>query len=397
MVWLHGGFFAGSSGSTVDGTQLASQHGAVVVSLNHRLNAFGFTDLSEFGDGFASSANAGMLDIVAALRWIRDNISAFGGDPDRVMVFGTSGGGMKTSVLMASPLAHGLIHRAGVQSGPGIGFLTRSEASEAAERLLREAGLNRSNAADLQALSVEALLGAYHRVTAQLPAARFTDIPCFGPVVDGHLLDRQPFSPDAAAATGGIPMIIGSNTDEMTFFMGNDEAGFAIDEQGFEARVANLAPCDAQRICGHYRAAFPQASPSQQWVRFFSDYSIGLPVRQQAERHAAISGGQTWLYRLGLQSPALSGKLGATHTLETPLIFGNPNSSQLLTRVPSQNLADMMSTAWAGLAENGRPGIMEWQDYSASQGGMAFGQRTEYVPELEKETFSMLAEIFRDP
>src|SRR5690606_28141060 len=145
-----------------------------------------------------------------------------------------------------------------------------------------------------------------------------------------------------------------SNTDEMTFFMGNDEPGFTLTEEEMEQRVADLAPADAEQICAHYREAMSSASPSERWIRFFSAYSIALPVWRQARRHADVSSGATWLYRLALPSPALGGRLGSTHTIETPLLFDNPAGSPLLSgSAEAGPTAQAMSTAWAGMAADG--------------------------------------------
>lgn len=397
MVWLHGGFFSSSSGSTVDGSALAERHGVVVVSLNHRLNAFGFTDLSDFGSEFADSANVGMLDIVAALEWVRENIAAFGGDPQRVMLFGTSGGGMKTSVLMASPAARGLLQRAAVHSGPGLRFLSRSEASTATDLLLREAGLSTSNFRDLQTMPMNDLLGAYHRTASQLRPRRFDHIPCFGPVVDGRLLQRQPFAPDAAAGTGDIPLLIGSNDDEMTFFMNNDPEGFLLDEAGFERRVQDLSGDRAAEIAQHYRRTMADATPAERWIRFFSDYSVALPTLRQARRHAAVSNGKTWLYRLTLGSTALDGSLGATHTLETPLIFDTFESSPLLAGSPRAiAVAGFMSRAWTSFAAVGEPEVSEWQPLAADTGAMLFGEQSRFQPHFQQETLALLETAFPD-
>lgn len=217
MVWLHGGFFYGGTGSTTDGSGIAGRGDAVVVSVNHRLNAFGHTYFGDLAGGkFPDAGNAGMLDIIAALHWVHDNIETFGGDPDRVMVFGTSGGGMKTSFLMASPAARGLFSRAGVQSGPDLKFMERDAAADVTERLPKHAGLTRANSADLAIIRQDRLLAAYYVIAAAMPASRFIDLPCFAPVRDGRALPHHPFSPKAAARTTQVAMLIGHNAQEMS-------------------------------------------------------------------------------------------------------------------------------------------------------------------------------------
>lgn len=373
MVWLHGGFFYGGTGSTTDGSGIAGRGDAVIVSINHRLNAFGYTHLADIaGADFAHSGNAGMLDIVAALEWVRDNIEAFGGDPACVMVFGASGGGMKTSFLMASPRAKGLFHRAGVQSGPGLRFMERDAASAVTERLLVEVGLNSSNARDLATLPMERLLAAYHAVAAAMPPARFIDLPCFAPVIDPVLLPHHPFSPSAAPQTATIPMLIGWNAQEMSFFWGNDPAAFTMDEAGLRRRAATFLGDKAEEILGQYRAAYPDATPARIYLQSFSDYSLMLPVLAQADRHAAAGGERTYCYRLDFQSPALGGKLGALHTMESPLVFDRVESSRALLGAgdaPSM-LARQMSEAWVRFAATGDPngdGLADWPQYGAPQ------------------------------
>jgi len=365
MVWLHGGFFSSGSGSTVDGASLARRGDVVVVSLNHRLNAFGFTHLGH--PDFPQAANVGMLDIVAALQWVRDNIEAFGGDPKRVMVFGVSGGGMKTTFLTASPRARGLLHRAAVQSGPALRFMTADRALEATDRLYRAMGLKAGDVAGLRTASVEALLGGYHAVAAQLPPRRFTHLSCFAPVLDGDVLPRQPLDADATRQAAEIPLLIGSNAQEMSFFMGADAAGFDLDEAGLRARVETLLGPRAGGALESYARAYPHTTPSRRWIQLFSDYAIELPTTVQAERHAR-AGGRTWLYRLDFESPALGGKLGALHTLEGPLVFDTVEASRnLLGAGPKPEiLAKAMSSAWVAFATTGNPNTgvgPHWPEY----------------------------------
>ncbi|HSG54411.1 MAG TPA: carboxylesterase family protein [Paracoccaceae bacterium] len=358
MVWLHGGFFYGGSGSTVDGSALAARGGVVVVSLNHRLNAFGFAHLADLPAGeFGHSGNAGMLDIVAALEWVRDNIASFGGDPDRVMVFGASGGGMKTSILMASPQAEGLIHRAAMQSGPGLRFMEPADASAATAMLLAELGLAANQANDLALVPMVQLLRAYHAVAARLKPARFIDLPSFSPVLDANVLPRHPFSPDAAPRTRDIPMLIGWNAQEMSFFMGNDPAAFTLDEAGLEARAEALIGPGAADILTLYRQRHPALDPGQRYIRLLSDYSVMLPTLAQADRKAGLGGAPTYAYRFDFPSPALGGKLGAMHTLEASFVFDTTAAAPHITGGSPQaaTLAATMSTAWANFAITGDP------------------------------------------
>lgn len=381
MVWLHGGFFYGGNGSTVDGSALAGDGSAVVVSLNHRLNAFGFTDLRDYGAEFSHSGNVGMLDIIAALRWIRENIEAFGGDPERVMVFGTSGGGMKTAFLMASPAARGLFHRAAAQSGPGLRMMEPDQARRATAMLFREVGLAEGNVTGLQALSTAELLAGYHAVAAKMKPERFIDLPCFAPVLHPELLPAHPFSPEAAPLTRDYPMIMGWNAQEMSFFMGNDPEGFELDAAGLEARAADLLGDVAPAALDIYRRSLPDASPSRQWIQMHSDFAIMLPTIAQANRRVEAGSAPSWVYRLDWQSPALGGKLGALHTMEGSLLFNTPAAGKaLLGEGPQVDaLATQMSSAWVSLASTGDPntaatGLPHWPQWdAANEPVMAFG------------------------
>jgi len=394
MVSLHGGFFFGGSGAGVDGSRLAARGDVVVVSVNHRLNAFGYTHLADhLGDEFAHSGNAGMLDIIAALEWVRDNIDRFGGDPQRVMVFGTSGGGMKTSFLMASPRAKGLLHRAGIQSGPGLKFMERADAAAVTDRLLSRLNLDRGRAADLVRVPTRDLLAAYHAVSAELPAARFIDLPCFAPVIDPELLPHHPFSPHAAELTRSIPLITGWTGQEMTFFMGADPEGFELDEAGLEERARGYLGEQSSAILAQYRQAMPDASPSRLYIQSFSDCSVMLPAVALADRKAAGGTAPVYAYRLDYQSPALDGKIGAPHNMELPLIFDTVDYSRPLFG-PSEEpvrLARQMSSAWVQFAATGDPNgagtdLPEWPRYTVDDREVML---LDTVPQVAKDPVRM--------
>jgi para-nitrobenzyl esterase len=396
MVWLHGGFFYAGSGATGDGSALARRGDVVVVSLNHRLNAFGFSQLADYGGELAHSGNTGMLDIVAALEWVRDNIEGFGGDPGRVMAFGASGGGMKTSFLMASPRAEGLIHRAGVQSGPGLRFLERDAAARATGMLFAELGLKAGDVDALRAMPVRQLLAGYYGVVAKLPPKRFIDLPSFAPVIDPELLPRHPFSPDAAPLTRPIPMLIGWNAQEMSFFMGNDPAGFDLDEAGLAERLRGFLGDKAEAALALYARRYPDASPSRRYIQAFSDYSLMLPVLAQADRKAVAGGGATYAYRLDRQSPALGGKLGALHSSEAPYVFDQvANAAAMTGDTPEAHaLAKTMSGAWTRFAATGDPNggdLPHWPAYDAeTRPVMLFGDAPAVSNDPQAEERSLL-------
>ena len=375
MVSLHGGFFSAGSGSGLDGSMLAGRGDVVVVSLNHRLNLFGFTHLEDLGGrDFAFSGNAGMFDILAALEWVRDNIEAFGGDPARVMVFGTSGGGMKTSFLLASPRARGLLHRSAVESGPGLRFMEPDAASKVTERLLSKLNLGVAQMGELRTMPMQRLLAAYHAIAREMPPKRFIDLPCFAPVIDSLALPRQPFSPDAAPQTAEIPMLTGWNAQEMTFFMGNDPQAFTlVDEESAIDRASAFLGDRSRSVMDFYRAAYPNVSASRRYIQAFSDYSLMLPELALAERKTALGGAPNFVYRFDFQSPALGGKLGAFHTLQNPFEMNTVGSSRPLVGPGEEplRLAAQMSAAWVQFAATGdpngaAPGLPTWPRYDLS-------------------------------
>jgi para-nitrobenzyl esterase len=372
MFWLHGGFFYAGSGSTVDGTNLAKRGDVVVVSVNHRLNVLGFSYLAEAGGkDFAQSGNIGLLDIQAALRWVQENIEAFGGDPAQVMVFGESGGGMKTSCLMAAPSAKGLLHRAAVQSGPGLRMMERDQAARVTESLLRE--LQVSHGQELQGLPLERLLAAYYAVRSRdFPDRYFTDLTCFAPVVDGVFLPRHPFDPDAPAQAADIPLLIGWNQMEMTFFMGADAAGFSLDEAGLRERARRFLGTDAERGIELYKKRHPGSTASDLYIQMWSDFSIMRATLEQADRKVAQKRAPTFVYRFDWRTPVLGGKLRSLHTLENPFVWNDTERSAVLTGggQAAAALASKVSAAWVSFAVNGNPlvskgGLPPWPAYES--------------------------------
>ncbi len=235
MVWLHGGGYTAGSGQELrsyDGENLARRGDVVVVSLNHRLNAFGYLDLSKFGAQFAASGNVGMLDIVAALEWVRDNIENFGGDPHRVTIFGQSGGGGKVSTLMAMPAAKGLFHRAIVESGSILQGIPAENAQKVADAIVSELGLSAATIGQIQTLPYQQILTAADKVLRErrpkvaggMPNfRRLSALLGFGPVVDGKTLPNHPFDPGAPALSADIPMIIGTTLNEFVTAINHPE------------------------------------------------------------------------------------------------------------------------------------------------------------------------------
>ena len=218
----------------------------MVVTLNHRLNAFGFSHFGDIGGPeYAMSGNAGMLDIVEALKWVRDNVDRFGGDPSRVMIFGESGGGQKVSMLMGCPLAKGLFHRAAIESGPGIRMLDRDKANHVSEVYLKELGLAPGRLPEIQKMSTDQLLAAFFPAMAKTGGMTAGLIDNFSPVIDPVVLPQHPFAPTAAPYAAHVPLIMGWNRTEMTLFA--DPAAFSLDEAQMTKRVTAIHGAAAAR------------------------------------------------------------------------------------------------------------------------------------------------------
>jgi para-nitrobenzyl esterase len=386
MVWLHGGAFFGGSGhdlAAYDGENLCHRDDVVVVTLNHRLNVLGCLNLAESGgERYAASGNVSMLDLVAALEWVRDNIARFGGDPGNVMVFGQSGGGWKVSLLMAMPAARGLFHRAAVQSGSALQGALPEDTGRLAAAVLDELGLTGRPLDRLHELPVETLVAAGQaavRKTARpigVPFDMGTAMRHIGwaPTVDGRIIPRHPFDPDAPAISAGVPMLIGTVRNEFTMGVDNPEAG-ALTEAELEARVSRMHGEGGAAILADCRRRYPAATPFELMALIAAG-----PVRQaavaQAERKAALGAAlgaaPAWLYEFAWRTPVLDGKPGTFHSCEIAFVFDNIDRYTAYTGgAPEAGaLAAQVSQAWIQFARCGDPnhaGLPHWPACGAGQ------------------------------
>lgn len=368
MFYIHGGAYNNGSGSSplYDGVRLCHRGDVVVVTVNHRLNAFGYLYLTRFGGTeFADSGNAGQLDLVLALEWVRDNIAEFGGDPNRVMVFGQSGGGAKIATLMAMPVAKELLHRAATMSGQQVTASGPLNATLRTRVVLDALKLSPERAAEIRTLPAERLLEA---INARDPVLQFGSI-SFAPVLDERSLKRHPFYPDAPAQSAHIPMIIGNTHDETRAFLGGDESNFKITwEQLPEKLVPNMrVDIQPEVVIAEYRRLYPHYSPSEV---FFAATTAGRSWRGaviEAEERAK-SGSPAYAYQLDWATAKDGGKFRAPHASDIQLIFDNIDKPGATAIGPqAQPMADQMSETFIAFARTGNPNnrqIPRWEPYT---------------------------------
>lgn len=390
MFYCHGGGFATGSGAsrTQDGSNLARENDVVVVQSNHRLGIMGYLFLGDvLGEPYASSANAGMLDIVEALAWTQRNIEAFGGDPSNVMVWGESGGGAKTSCIYAMPAAAPYFHKASIESGPGVRMTERDQADGTTSWVLETLGLTPREAHRLLELPAERLLEVQlNPPPSASPGFRrgrggigASGLGGFSPVVDGTVLPSHPFDPVAPAVSADKPLIVGWNRDEAVFFhmRSPDKSVFALDEAGLTRHVTERFGADAARLLAAYRTCRPDASPSAIAIAIDSAAFAGAGSTVIAERKAAQARGPVFAYvmtdHINATVPGTNFPIGAMHAMDIRLKFDNLDAAEerrpSLTpeeRADHELAANNMSGMWAAFARTSRPaapGQPDWRPY----------------------------------
>ncbi len=375
MVWFHGGAFAfgSSNNARLEGVNLCKRGDVVLVTVNQRLNIFGHLDLAEIGGPeFAASGNAGALDMIAALEWVRDNIAAFGGDPGCVTIFGESGGGGKVSTLMAMPQARGLFHRAIVQSGAAIRVRERGRATKLSEAVLRELGLDRTRLGELQRLPIPRLLDAIPPASAAIGRSPWPllDRYPFGPVVDGHILPRHPCDPDFPELSDDIPLIIGDTKDEAASFLAQDERVWnrTLTEAEMRQAVHAVAGDDTDRVIALYRRQHPDMTPAERLIATLTDCNFRVRSLLMAERKAARGRAPVYMYAFAFETPAFDGRLKSPHAFDVPFTFDTLHVLAAEDRTPqAATLAAQMTASWAAFARSGRPehpSIPHWPAYT---------------------------------
>jgi para-nitrobenzyl esterase len=374
MLWLHGRGYASGAGSETlyNGANLARRGNLVVITINHRLNVFGYLHLEDVaGEAFAGSGVAGMLDAVLALEWVRDNVDTFGGDPGNVTIFGESGGGSKVSTLLGMPSAKGLFHRAIIESGAGIRGVEARDATDLAERLLARLDIKGNEVRKLQELPTQQVLDA---VNALMPAqARGTLAPGgaimrLSPVVDGRYLPAHPFDPVAAPTAAEVPILIGTNKDENATFLAVDPRRRRLTEEELRERLAPMLGDRLDTVLEIYGRTRPDATPWDLFVGITSE-RFRRPSIALAERQAVSAGAPVFMYLLTWETDYLGGLFKACHILEIPFVFDNVDDMAITGGRPDKyELLESISEAWVAFARTGDPnhaGIPKWDAYSA--------------------------------
>ena len=374
MVWLHGGGFSMGSANDAanDGTALSKSGDVVVVGVNHRLNVYGYLDLSAYGEKYQYSSNVGMMDIVMALEWIQENIESFGGDPENVTVFGQSGGGAKVLSLMTSPYAKGLFDKGIVQSGAtemmGVTFSTKEESQRLTENILKNLGISADNIEKLQTVSNKELQDAASSALLetgsefQIPAPLSDDYGMeWGPVIDGDFMPTNPVTEDSFAEMGkDIPLLIGSNLNEWTGMMGG---------------AGNVDLTEEQ--ISAYASAYPNENRNEADE---VDTFIRLPMLKIMSHKADQGGAPVYAYVFTYDD----GVMGAYHGAEIPYVFAHQ----------SGKLGEQVSQAWISFARDGIPkadGLPEWEPYTREQGAtMLLDTKSELVYNHDKELMQLL-------
>lgn len=376
LVWLHGGAFLFSAGSQFNGARLAARGNIVVVTLNYRLGLFGFLrGRGVCGEPLDSTGNEGLLDQLAALEWVRDEIAGFGGDPGNVTLAGQSAGATSAAVLSVSPRASGLLHKVVQQSGCAALHHTPQSADGVMHRVLTEAGLTPRQGGRLRDMPAEDLLDLQQRATP-----RATDV-FYRPVADGDLIPEDPFAAVAQGASAGIPLLCGTNLEEMKFQRAIDPAGDTLDDAALLRRCGRIWADNADVIVETYRtqrrARGEDTSASELWFAIASDHRFRVPAMRQAELHSAHTP-QTYAYLFTWRSPAGGGRLGAAHGVELGFVFGRMDDPRLgETTEQIEGLSAHMMDRWIAFAHKGQPDVEAppaWPRYTAERRAtMLFG------------------------
>ena len=403
MVWLHGGGYSAGSGQELpsyDGRNLAEKGDVVVVTLNHRLNVLGFLDLSAYGEKYAHSGNSGLLDLVAALEWVQENIANFGGDASNVTIFGQSGGGGKVSTLLATPAAKGKFHKAIVQSGAMLRTMDSRWSRRIGAAVVEELGITPCRIDEISKVPFEDLLAAGEKVIARLkPEAEKQGFASFifgwAPTVDGSVLPRQPFDPQAPEQSKDIPMLIGTTIHE--FSMSTYVPQLRTINQ--DAAVEYLKSRYGDRT-DEFLELFENTYPGYEPKDLIdTDFIFRPSAIEQAGLKSRQGGAPVYMYMFAWESPVLDGILRSTHCMEIPFVFNNADVHASMTGggTGAMKLADVMSQSWINFARTGDPNtekLPEWPTYNCSEGAtMIFNDDCEVRYNHDKELINFIRQF----
>ena len=405
MFWIHGGgYTAGSSQElpSYDGENLSKKGDVVVVSINHRLNILGFLDLSAYGEKFKHSANVSILDIKAALEWVRTNISNFGGDPNNVTIFGQSGGGAKVNTLMAMPSAKGLFHKAINESGSFRGELLEKSTTQAiTEEVMKALNIQPADADKLQTIPYQQLSDAGKKALKAVENKMKADgktVPGFGfglswgPSVDGNDIPYQLFSKEAFELSKEVPLLIGTVKNEFmpSLFSGMSNAT----AEQINDYIKKQQKEKADAYIAAVKKAYPNDTKPSDLIDVDAMFRPGAVW--QAKEKAALNAAPVYMYLFTWQSPVLDGKYKAVHCMELPFVFNNINRCEEMTGGTKEAyaLADKVSGAWINFARSGNPsykGLPAWPVFNAKNTAtMHFDNVCTVQPQMDKELFDLL-------
>jgi para-nitrobenzyl esterase len=374
MLWFHGGGFEVGAGSSplYDGTNLAKRGDVVVATINSRLNVFGFCQLGQrLGDAYRSSGNAGIMDLSMAMRWVRDNIAAFGGDPRNITIFGQSGGGRKVSMCYASPVTAGQFQRGIVQSGSHLLVHTPEKADALVALLLGELGLGEGDTDKLPGVPQKTLSEAN---LAAITKAGYR----FEPTLEGIVFPQQPFIPRAPGYTAQVPMMVGTARTELAAQLGaRDKSLFAMEEADLPeaiARYVGEGEGDAAQAIAAYRRTDPDASATELFFRMATGRAYDRDATIMAEARAALGRSNTWLYKMDWPTPIYGDQRISPHSLDLPFMFDNvtKGSGPRMVGPPTDATAALshtMAETWIAFARSGNPNnaaIPDWQPYTVA-------------------------------
>ncbi|THD66202.1 MAG: carboxylesterase/lipase family protein [Phenylobacterium sp.] len=355
FVSFHGGGFATGSGNApgFDGKDLAYYADAVVVTVNHRLACFGYTNLVGAGapDAFKYAGVTGVLDLIASLEWVKANIESFGGDPSRVMIFGQSGGGAKTSTVLAMPPGKGLYHRAAIQSGAALRLVTPEAGAATAEKLLKQLGISKANMGDLQKVSWQQILEAQTAAGGN-----------FSPVIGTDALPHHPFDPKAPAGSADVPIIVSTCLEDAALSLTNFDLTEAGLKSLFDQRFGGKGP----ELLALYRRYDPGATPFLIQAQALTDSGLRRSSYTLAQRKAELGAAPAYMYEWNWRSLAYDGKFGAVHGIDVSATFHSYRDGFFAGSTPAKKMADRLASSWAAFAATGDPNnshIPPWKPY----------------------------------